>query len=581
MALSSLSIFAAPLIGKYAIDVVVEGSLKNGFSPLKLLISAERSDPGFASYLVLSAILVVVTTAVGGVFLYLRGRWAAAASEDIVRGIRESLYRHLHHLEAGFFDFAETGDLVQRCSSDIETLRVFLSTDVVEIGRALILLLVVTPILFWLDTDLAWVSLCLVPLLIIFAFGFFTRVQHVFLETDQAEGAMSAVLQENLTGIRVVRAFSRQQFEIEKFAQHNRRFRDLNQRLIKVLALYWSLSDFFAMIQIGIVLIVGAHWMMHGQLSLGTLFAFMTYEAMIIWPIRHLGRVLTNTGKAVVSLGRINEVLGEAQETQESTPPVDRANGEIRIDKLHFAYPGGNPVLIDFDLHVRAGETLAIVGAPGSGKSTLIALLLRLYAYDAGSIALDGREICQIDRKWLRKQFGVVLQDPFLYSRSIENNLLVGRSDAGLADIEQVCVDANIHDSVTGFSEGYQTQVGERGVTLSGGQRQRLALARALLKDPPVLVLDDSLSAVDSGTELRILRALEGRKGRSTTIVIAHRLSSIRHADRIVVLAAGAIVQQGTHAELASQQGPYRALYAIQQSLDAGIEVDLAAGLMG
>jgi ATP-binding cassette subfamily B protein len=576
MALASLFIFAAPLLGKYAIDVAVEHDLGKAPAILAGLAQQLSVKEPILAFFGLSAVLAVLATAIGGVFHYLRGRWAAMASEAIVRQHREALYHRLHHLRAGFFDRADTGDLVQRCSSDIETLRVFLSTDVVEIGRAIILLLVVTPILFWLDGRLAWFSLCLMPFLVVFAYLFFVRVKQAFLLSDEAEGAMTAVLQENLTGIRVVRAFARQEYEIGKFAEHNREFRDLNNRLIRLMALYWGVSDLFAMVQIGIVLMAGAWWMMQGELSLGTLFAFMTYEAMVIWPIRHLGRVLTNTGKAVVSLGRIHEILGEPEESSENIPASVRAGGEIRIEQLNFSYEPDKPVIRDFSLHVPAGQTLAIIGAPGSGKSTLIRLLLRLYPYSSGSIKLDDRELRLVNRQWLRQQIGVVLQDPFLYSRTVKQNLLVGRPDAGQDQVQRACIDAAVHDSVSGFPHGYETEVGERGVTLSGGQRQRLALARALLKNPPVLVLDDSLSAVDSETEVRILSALEERKGRQTTIVIAHRLSSIRHADRIIVLRDGAIAQDGTHAELAAHAGPYRELHMIQESLDESIAQDLA-----
>ncbi len=518
----------------------------------------------------------MAVTGVGGVFQYVRGVWSAIASEAIVRRLRETLYRHLHDLRAGYYDDADTGDLVQRCSSDVETLRVFLSSDVVEIGRSILLILTVTPILFWLDTQLAWVSLCLIPFIGLFAYIFFHKVQQVFQVTDEAEAAMTGVLQENLTGIRVVRAFARQEYEIAKFAEKNRIHRDLNNRLITLMGRYWGTADFFSLMQIGLVLAAGAFAIIDGRISVGTLFAFLTYEGMVIWPVRQLGRVLTDSGKAVVSLGRTNEILNQAEETLEPTPSHGRADGEIRIEHLTFGYDAARPVITDFSLHVLPGETVAFVGAPGSGKSTLIRLLLRLYPYQHGSIKLDGQEVSDVNRHWLRHQIGVVLQDPFLYSRTIAANLKVGRPDAPDEHLEKACVDAAIHDSIMELPERYEALVGERGVTLSGGQRQRLALARALLKDPPVLVLDDSLSAVDTGTEGLILNALRARRGRHTTLIIAHRLSSVVEADRIVVLEAGRAVQIGSHAELSTVDGPYRHLCRIQGSLDAEIRVDVS-----
>ena len=575
MAGASLFMFSAPLIGGYAIDVVDSERVDAGTPLLAMAAETLGGPDSFIWYLWLSGVATLLMTAVGGVFLYFRGRLAALTSEAIVKNIREELYRRLHHLQARYYDDADTGDLVQRCSSDVETLRVFLSSDVVEIGRALILVLIATPILFWLDSRLAWVSLVLMPFLTVFAYVFFAKVKEVFQVTDEAEGAMTAVLQENLTGIRVVRAFARQDFEIGKFAVKNQTFRDLNNRLIRLMGIYWATSDFFALSQVGLVLFFGGFWLMDSSLSVGTLFTFMMLEGMVIWPVRQLGRVLTDTGKAVVSLGRINDILTEPEESLEPTPGHGRAEGEIVIEHLDFEYEPGRPVIRDLNLTIQPGECLAIVGAPGSGKSTLIRLLLRLYGYSKGSIRLDGHELAQVNRQWLRAQIGVVLQDPFLYSGSIEANLKVGRPDANREHILQACDDAAISDAIANFPDGYGALVGERGVTLSGGQRQRLALGRAFVKDPPVLVLDDSLSAVDTGTEQRILKALDARRGRHTTIIIAHRLSSVIHADRIMVLDEGRCVQLGDHATLAAQDGPYRRLCQLQGALDQQIRDDI------
>ena len=578
MGVSNLFMLSSPLVGMYALDALSADDLEQGAPGLAetaLAVAGVFGGTPVIAYLIVSALAGVLVTALGGLFLYLRGRWAAMASEAIARKLRDALYERLHHLPASFFDTADTGDLVQRCSSDVETVRMFLSAQVVEIGRAVLLLAIMTPMLFWRDERLAMLSVCLMPFIILGAVAFFTRVKRVFLEVDESEAAMTAVLQENLTGIRVVRAFARQEFEINRFGERNAAFRNNYFRMNRLMGLYWGVSDLFCMAQITIVLIAGGAFLAAGTITVGELFAFITLVGMVLWPVRHLGRVLTDTGKAMVALKRINHILETEEETQEPVPEIGRARGDLAFEDLTFGYEPKRFVLRDVSVTIPAGQTVGIVGAPGSGKSTLIRLLLRLYSFAQGRITLDGLDITHVDRKWLRAQVGVVLQDPFLYSRSIEENLRVARPDAPVQDLIDATRDAAIHQAIEDFPAGYDSLVGERGVTLSGGQRQRLALARALLKDPPVLVLDDSLSAVDTGTELAILAALRRRQGRHTTLVIAHRLSSVRDADRILVLDEGQLVQDGDHRTLAALPGPYRRLCEIQGALDESIDADL------
>jgi ATP-binding cassette subfamily B protein len=437
------------------------------------------------------------------------------------------------------------------------------------------MLIVVLPILFSLDVNMAWLSLASMPFLFVFAVIFFRRVKALFLEVDESEARMTTVLQENLTGIRVVRAFARQEFEIDKFADRNGEFRDYNQKLIGLLGVYYGMSDLICLGQIGVLLIFGALWAIEGSLTVGTLFAFITYESMIIWPIRHMGRVLTDSGKAIVSMGRIAEVLSEPMESQNETDPGKRLEGHIEFEHVHFAFDTGKPVLDDVSFDIKPGETLALLGPPGSGKSTITQLLMRLYDYDAGSIRLDEFELRDLARKFVRSQISIVLQEPFLYSASIMANLRVGRVDATMEEVVEAAKEACIHDSIERFPRGYNSMVGERGVTLSGGQRQRLALARALLKRPPILILDDALSAVDTDTESTILEALKHTRTRQTTLIVAHRLSTVMHADKILVLSEGKIVQEGTHAQLSKRDGIYRHLCQIQGAIQDQIEADL------
>lgn len=590
MGVSHVFLFAWPMVSRTAIDGIVDGRFAASSRLGGLLLGLAGSDDP-RTVLAWAAALVVASTAAAGVFLYLRGRWAAQASEAIVRDLRTRILGHLEALPTAYLDRADTGDLVQRATSDVETVRVFLSGQIVEIGRAVLLFLTALPILIALDARLALVAIAVYPVILAFAVVFFRKIQALFLATDEAEGEMTAVLQENLTGIRVVRAFARQDYECGKFGRANGTFRDRNYDLIRVLGAYWSVSDFLCFTQIGLTLGFGAWWLLDGSLSVGTLFAFLTYESIVIWPVRQLGRVLTDAGKALVALGRIGEILDEPEETAGDAAEADagagtaegtatrwRARGDLVVRNLSYAF-GDEPVLRNVSFELAAGETLALVGPPGSGKSTLINLLLRLYDYDEGEILLDGTELRSLPRKVVRSQIGAVLQEPFLYSKTIGANVRLARTEAPLEDVVNAATAADIHGSISEFEAGYDTLVGERGVTLSGGQRQRLSIARALLKDPPILVLDDALSAVDTRTETRILRALEERRGRHTTIVIAHRLSSVASADRILVFEDGVVEQDGTHAELMTREGAYRRLWELQgaESDDASAAEDLAA----
>lgn len=583
MAIGYLLMFGVPLVVKFSIDAILADGAPEAPGWLYLLASWISVDarPDMLDYLLLAAAAIILLTAVSGSLFYVRGRCTAVASEGIVRALREKVFHHLEHLPADFHDKADTGDLVQRCTSDVETFRVFVAAQVIEISRAILLLLTVLPILFFLDTAMAFLSMASMPVLFIFAVLFFLKVKVLFKSVDEAEAKLTTVLQENLTGIRVVRAFAQQETESEKFAVRNAAFRDKNMHLMRLLGFYFSLSDLICMTQLGALLIVGAYWVQTGDLSIGTLFAFLTYEGMVIWPIRHLGRVLTDSGKAVVSVQRLSEILLVPEETQHEPELPHRLKGAIYMSGVSFAFDAGNPVLEDISLHLNPGEILAILGPPGSGKSTLVQLLLRLYDYQQGTIQLDGQELSSLNRKYIRSQISTVLQEPFLYSASIADNLRVGKMNADDLEVEAATRAACIHDSISAFSSGYDSMVGERGVTLSGGQRQRIALARALLKDPPILILDDALSAVDTDTEAKILNALHHRKGRHTTIIIAHRLSTVLAADKILVLNHGRIIQSGNHESLMAEDGMYQKLCQIQGSLETGIVSDLAINNKG
>lgn len=547
--------FAVPLVGKRAIDA----------------LAADGSGAAVAgpTGLIAAACAMVALTAIAALFHYFKGRWSAQASEEIARTLRDHLYTQLQHAPCAYHDTADTGDLVQRCTSDVETVRLFVGQQIVELGRLALMLAIAVPIMWWLDPRMTLVTLAVFPIVIVGAFVFFRKVTDVFLAVDEAEGAMTAMLQENLTGVRVVRAFDRGEHEQQRFAVPNASYRDRTHRMIRLLSLYWAVSDLLCVSQMGVVLLCGAHWVRADQLAVGTLFAFTSYIGMLVFPARHVGRVVAEMGKAAVALGRIEEVLDAPREPEMDTrTDFTEHPGEISIEGLSFAYGDGPPVLEDITLRLERGETVALLGPPGAGKSTLVHLLLGMYEYRQGSIRIDGQELREIELGDLRSRIGVVMQDSFLFSKSVRDNLRLGREAASEAEVVESARIACVHDDVARFQRGYDTLVGERGVTLSGGQRQRVAIGRTLLRDAPVLVLDDALSAVDSDTEARILDAMERRHGRRTTLVIAHRLSTLARADRIVVLEHGRIVQQGSHSELVAVDGPYQRLWRIQTEVE-------------
>ncbi|MEM7754725.1 MAG: ABC transporter ATP-binding protein [Planctomycetota bacterium] len=518
---------------------------------------------------------VVGFTALAGVFTYLRSRWAEQASESIVRSVRDRMYGHMQKLPASYFDSAESGDLVQRCSSDVETLRVFLSAHLVEIGRAAAMLLIPLPLMWSIEPRMTVASVVLLPIVVVFSFGYFVRIKKLFKAKDEAEGALTSAIQENLSGIRVVRAFARQAFEEEKLAKVNAEERDLHLEVYLAMARFWSFSDLLCFAQKGLVVGVGVWMIARGELGVGAFFFFLAAVNLFIWPVRMLGRILTDLGKAAVAVERIFEVLDAEEEAEPAAPIVlERPEVAVRFEDVRFAYGTdggtGSEVIRGVSFEIGAGETLALVGPSGAGKSTLAALLLRLYDPTGGRITLDGVDIGQMERRAVRSAVASVLQEPFLFSKTLGENIAIARPEAAEGELHGAAIAAAIHETIEGFEHGYETAVGERGVTLSGGQRQRVAIARAVIRNPAVLLLDDAMSAVDAETEEALLGALRERHGKRTTIVIAHRLSTLAHADRVVVIEDGAVTQMGRHEELVREDGLYARLWSLQTSIGEG-----------
>lgn len=515
------------------------------------------------------ALALILMNIVNGVFTFIKGRSSAIASENIARKLRNDLYCHLQHLPFAYHVKAQAGELIQRCTSDVDTIRRFLAVQVMEVVNTVLMVVIAMSILLPRSVPITLYSLILVPPLFCFATWFFKMVHKSFEVADEADGVLNAVLQENLSGVRVVRAFGQQEREVEKFDRVNNDLRKKNLRLNELLAIYWGGGDAISMTQTLLTLVVCIIYACNGWITVGTLIVFTSTLGMLLFPIRQLGRTLSDAGKAMVSMKRVQAILHEEAEPDEPNALKPDLHGDIVFDHVSFAYPDDNvPVLRDVSFTIPAGKTAAVLGGTGSGKSTMMYLLQRLYTPTSGKITIGGVDIQQIDRKYLRAHVGLILQEPFLYSKSIRENVGITAPEQEAERIEHAADIASASGFIAKADKGWETVVGERGVTLSGGQKQRIAIARTLLKDNNILIFDDSLSAVDTETDAQIRAALRHEQKDVTTLIISHRVTTLSQADLILVLENGQITQQGTHAELCSQPGLYQRINSIQNALE-------------
>ncbi len=559
----------SPLLFSFLIDNVI--NLNPITNPFMIAISEALGGVlAIRENLGIGAVLLVLIQLLIGMFIYLRGRWNGQVSEFFAEKVRNAMYEHLQRLPYSYHVKAKTGDLIQRCTSDVDTCRRFLAGQISELVYAVAIAGIAMSILFSIYAPLAWIAVISLPIIFLFAYIFFRKMQSAFQKSDEAEGAMSADLQENLAGTRVVKAFNREEYELKKFDKKNGEFRDLTFRLIQLLGFYWGFSDFVCLLQILAVVIFGIFFARSGEITVGNFFVFISYEGMILWPIRNVGRILSDMGKMSVSISRLNEILDTPIEDMinGTTPDV---KGDIVFDHVYFKYDDGDKdVLKDVSFSVKQGQTLAILGPTGSGKSSLMHLLTRLYDYNAGSITLNNHELKEIQRHHLRKNVGIVLQEPFLFSKTIFENIRMANPKAKEPEVLRAAQIASVHDVIKEFELGYKTLVGEKGVTLSGGQKQRIAIARTIINNCPILIFDDSLSAVDTQTDASIRSALREVSRGVTTFLITHRIASAQNADKIVVLQDGEVTQIGTHETLSKEEGLYQRIVEIQNAMIEG-----------
>lgn len=543
-----------PQIFRYSIDEVLGGS---GLTYL--------SD----NLWVLAWMIVVVAVA-SGIFTYISRTNTARAGENFAKNLRDALFTHAQKLPMKWHDKNQTGDIIQRCTSDVEVIRGFVVTQLLEVFRTAFLVLTSFVMMFSMNIKLSCVVLLFVPVVIVYSTVFYKLIAKRFTTADEAEGELSTVVQENATGVRVVRAFGREQFEMERFDEKNDAFAKLWIRLGTLSGLYWGIGDLITGLQVVAVIIFGVVEAVNGSISVGEFIAFAAYNSTLVWPIRGLGRILSDMSKAGVSFERVDYIIRSQEEEYGKESEKTDGTYPISFQHVSFGYEEGKDVLQDISFTVPEGRTFGILGGTGSGKSTIIQLLARLYELEEnrGGIYIGGREIKEIPIEELRRSIGMVLQEPFLYSRTIRENIAASVPDASLEEIRYAARIACIDEAIMSFPDGYETLVGERGVTLSGGQKQRIAIARMLLQKAPIMVFDDSLSAVDSQTDYNIRRALKEHMKEATVILISHRVTSLMGADEIMVLHHGQIEECGTHEELIQRNGIYRKIYDIQMSRD-------------
>ncbi len=563
------------------LSLAMSATFKTGtFLLLRIFADKILGQPGKDGLLPLIGLGFICLAVMEGSFTYLSGRLAAYTAEGVTLRLRNYLFDHIQRLSFAYHSKAKTGELIERVTSDVDALRRFFSEQAIGVGRIFFLFIINFSALLSLNVKLALISIIVVPFILITSIFFFRRVTKAYEKYQEQEAVLTTTLQENLTGVRVVKAFARQGYEKNKFEKENWEKYIRGRRLLTMHSLFWPVSDIFCAFQMLSGFFIGASMAINGEITSGTYIAYAGLVVWLIWPMRNLGRLIVQTSTGMVSFGRVLDIIKEDREPLETGDhiPASELRGALIFDHVSFEYEDDEGlVLNDISFECKPGQSIALLGSTGSGKTSLVNLLPRFYDYTGGSILLDGYALNQYPRKYLRSQIGIVEQEPFLFSRSIRENITygVGR-DVQQEEIEKAAHAAAIDQVIASFPEGYNTLVGEKGVTLSGGQKQRVAIARTLLKNPRILILDDSTSSVDIETEAEIRSALQELMKNRTTFIIAHRIQSVMNANLILVLDKGSIVQKGTHSELVGQDGIYRQIYDIQTKIELELEKDIS-----
>ena len=531
------------------------------------------------SHLWVIGILITLIALSSAVCRYGYTLFNSKGTEHFVKTMRNRLFSHIQHLPFSWHMQNQTGDIIQRCTSDVDMIKNFVSEQLTAVFRIVMMIALSLFFMFSMNPKLTLVAAVFVPVVITYSTFFHSKIHDRFTQCDENEGVLSTIAQENLTGIRVVRAFGREKFEKERFEKQNNIYTDEWMKLCTILSLFWGTGDLVSGLQIMLIVVLGSVFCVRGEMTAGEFIAFISYNTMLIWPVRSLGRTISEMSKASVSVERIRYIMNSEIERDKPNAVTPNMNGDIEFHDVTFGY-GDIPVLKDVSFTIPKGTTFGILGGTGSGKSTLMYLMNRLYDLpkENGRILIGGVDIADMKGEWVRQNIGMVLQEPFLFSRTLAENIGITKDSVTLSDIREAASIACVDRAITEFSKGYDTVVGERGVTLSGGQKQRTAIARMLLQKTPIMIFDDSLSAVDAQTDAFIRQALQEKLTDATVILIAHRVTTLMQADCIMVLDKGQIAEIGSHEELMEKQGIYRKIHDMQMRMEDEENSDCRTG---
>ncbi len=560
-----------PQFTKYVFDFVLEENPDATTTLPQFLINFFESEKakGLIECVILVGFTLVVYQILRAFLMFLSDIVKGAFGENISLRMRKALFHKIQNLSYTYHNNCDSGDLIQRCTSDIDTARLFLSTELTEIFYIFAAFIASAVQMSAINYKIMLVTMIIIPVSLILSIIHFKKMSKEFEKIEELESDMTSAIEENVKGIRVVKAFSQERNEISKFTEKSKKFRDANYKLSKTIGLFWGISDGLSLLQYALTIGYCIYLAEAGLVTTGDIVVCLSYIGLLIYPIRSLGRIINDFSKSKVAARRIDDILKLDSEYLINGDKKPDINGNIVFKNVSFKFDDApSPLLHDISFDIKKGETVAIVGKTGCGKSTIINLLERLIEYTDGSITIDGVELKDIDKKWIRSHIGLVMQDPFLYSRSIEENVKITKDNASIEDIYKATKIAKIHEDVMAFEKQYATEVGEKGVTLSGGQKQRVAIARMLIDEKPILIFDDSLSAVDTNTDKEIRKALKEDNTDATTIIITHRITTAKSADKIIVLDDGMISDIGTHETLANKDGIYHELWMIQGALE-------------